>query len=110
MDSYLLLTKGERTYQKGKTWLIFPDLKECELAKKEWAGKRYQEATFTTIEAVTNFLGNSDRRRENDSKAGNGGVSYDAPWGSRWDSQLFPMHRSPVIFFRLNCAFLLLVA
>ncbi|KAL7520341.1 hypothetical protein ACHAWX_005065 [Stephanocyclus meneghinianus] len=73
---------GERTYQKGKTWLIFPDLKECELAKKEWAGKRYQEATFTTIEAVTNFLGNSDWRRENDSKAGNEGVSYDAPWGS----------------------------
>ena len=86
LDSYPLFTKGERTYQKGKTWLIFPDLKECELARKEWAGKRYQEATFTTIEAVTNFLGKSDGSRGNDSRAGNEGVSYDAPWGSRCDS------------------------
>ena len=30
---------GENDYQKGKTWLIFPDLKECEIAKKEWAGQ-----------------------------------------------------------------------
>lgn len=63
---------GDKEYQKGKTWLIFPDLKECELAKKEWAGKRYQEATFTTIEAVTNFV----------SGASSEGASYDAPWGS----------------------------
>jgi len=34
----------------GKTWLVFPDLKECEIAKAEWAGNRYQAATFTTIE------------------------------------------------------------
>jgi hypothetical protein len=65
---------GDKEYQKGKTWLIFPDLKECELAKKEWAGNRYQEATFTTIEAVTNFVSNGP--------SGNEGVSYDAPWGS----------------------------
>lgn len=52
----------------GKTWLVFPDLKECEIAKAEWAGNRYQAATFTTIEASTNFL------------VGDG--SYDAPWGS----------------------------
>jgi len=56
---------GEEEYQKGKTWLIFPDLKECELAKSEWQGQRYREATFTTIEAATNS-----------------GGEYDAPWGS----------------------------
>jgi hypothetical protein len=66
------LRLGDKEYQKGKTWLIFPDLKECELAKKEWAVNRYQEATFTTIEAVTNFV------------SGAGGGSYDAPWGSRY--------------------------
>jgi hypothetical protein len=55
-------------FKHGKTWLIFPDLKECEIAKKEWAGQRYQEQTFTTIEAATNF------------NLGEG--SYDAPWGS----------------------------
>jgi len=55
-------------YKNGKTWLIFPDLKECEIAKKEWVGQRYQEQTFTTIEAATNFL------------LGDG--AYDSPWGS----------------------------
>ena len=53
----------------GKIWLVFPDLKECEIARKEWQGKRYQQFTFTTIEAATNFL-----------LQGEG--SYDAPWGA----------------------------
>ena len=55
-------------YGEGKTWLVFPDLKECELARAEWAGSRYQVATFTDIQAATNHL------------AGEG--SYDAPWGN----------------------------
>lgn len=59
---------GKVGYGEGKTWLVFPDLKECEIARKEWAGKQYNLATFTTIEATTNFL------------LGDG--SYDAPWGS----------------------------
>lgn len=58
----------QKSYADGKTWLIFPDLKECELARKEWQGGRYQAATFTTIEASTEFL------------VGRG--SYDAPWGA----------------------------
>jgi hypothetical protein len=64
---------GDREYQGGKTWLIFPDLKECELAKGEWAGKRYREATFTTIEAVASHCL---------ADAGGAGAGYDAPWGS----------------------------
>lgn len=56
------------TFRDGKTWLVFPDLKECELARAEWAGARYRTATFTTIEAATEHL------------CGEG--SYDAPWGS----------------------------
>ena len=76
---------GVQDYQKGKTWLIFPDLKECELAKKEWAGQRYQEATFTTIEAVTSYFAN------NESNIGAGGESYDAPWGSSLMSGLSKM-------------------
>jgi len=55
-------------YKNGKTWLVFPDTKECELARKEWQGKLYQTATFTTIEAATEFL------------MGKG--SYSAPWGA----------------------------
>mmetsp|Transcript_8867 Transcript_8867/g.19028 ORF Transcript_8867/g.19028 Transcript_8867/m.19028 type:complete len:376 (-) Transcript_8867:183-1310(-) len=58
----------EAEYGGGKTWLVFPDLKECEIARAEWAGSRYQTATFTDIEAATNHL------------VGEG--SYDAPWGS----------------------------
>lgn len=59
---------GQQGYGDGKTWLVFPDLKECEIARQEWAGKQYNLATFTTIEASTIFF------------LGDG--SYDAPWGS----------------------------
>jgi hypothetical protein len=62
----LFIAKEE--YSDGKTWLTFPDLKECELARKEWQGSKYQAATFTTIEAATEFL--------------SGGGAYDAPWGA----------------------------
>ncbi len=55
-------------YKDGKIWLIFPDVKECELARKEWQGGRYQTSTYTTIEAATEFL------------VGSG--SYSAPWGA----------------------------
>jgi hypothetical protein len=73
---------GEKEYQKGRVWLIFPDLKECELAKTEWAGKRYQEATFSTIEAVTNYLATGANNNDN------GGGGYDAPWGENLMSGL----------------------
>lgn len=63
---------GSKEYGEGKTWLVFPDLKECDLAKAEWAGARYQAATFTTIEAATNFL--------------QGDGAYDAPWGANFVS------------------------
>jgi len=69
---------GEKEYQKGRVWMIFPDLKECELAKAEWAGQRYQEATFTTIQAVTNYLATGE----------NSGGGYDAPWGENLMSGL----------------------
>ena len=62
----LFITKED--FSNGKTWLTFPDLKECELARKEWQGSKYQAATFTTIEAATEFL--------------SGGGTYDAPWGA----------------------------
>ena len=76
---------GETIYQNGKTWLIFPDLKECELAKEEWAGQRYREATFTTIEAVTNYyLATAGSSESNNSAA----TGYDAPWGSNLMSNL----------------------
>jgi len=58
-------------FSNGKLWLIFPDLKECELARKEWQGSRYQAATFTTIESATNFLSEG---------------SYDKPWGASFAS------------------------
>jgi len=69
----LFLTEDDNSpYGNGKTWLIFPDLKECELARIEWPGKRYMAATFTTLKAATEFL------------VSGGGESkgYSAPWGA----------------------------
>jgi hypothetical protein len=38
---------------KRKIWLVLPDDKECELAKKEWTGQRFlQAARFTSIRAA----------------------------------------------------------
>lgn len=83
---------GNTQYQNGKTWLIFPDLKECELAKKEWAGQRYREATFTTIEEVTNyFVATGDVSSGGGSPMAVGGGGYDAPWGSSLMSGLSKM-------------------
>ena len=43
--------------QKQTIWNIFPDDKECELAKKEWMGQLYQKAAlFTSIRAATCFV------------------------------------------------------
>lgn len=75
---------GVKEYQKGRVWMIFPDLKECELAKAEWAGQRYQEATFTTIQAVTNYLATG-------ANGNNGNGGYDAPWGENLMSGLSKM-------------------
>mmetsp|Transcript_3503 Transcript_3503/g.5573 ORF Transcript_3503/g.5573 Transcript_3503/m.5573 type:complete len:372 (-) Transcript_3503:49-1164(-) len=49
-------------------WFILPDLKECELAKEEWTGSRFRgAATWTTIEAVTEFYSDGE---------------YSKPWGA----------------------------
>lgn len=79
---------GEQEYQKGRVWLIFPDLKECELGKAEWAGQRYQEATFTTIQAVTNYLATGVNNNENGKNAAGANGGYDAPWGENLMSGL----------------------
>ena len=60
-------------------------MKECELGKQEWAGGRYQEATFTTIEAVTNYVATGSN------SGGSSGGGYDAPWGSSIMSGLSKM-------------------
>jgi len=71
----LFLTEDDNNarspFANGKTWLIFPDLKECELARTEWPGKRYMAATFTTLKAATEFL-----------VKGDDGGGYAAPWGA----------------------------
>ena len=57
-----------------EVWFLLPDLKECELAKQEWQGKRYRgAATFTTIEAVTRHYCNTDKGESKD---------YQKPWGA----------------------------
>jgi len=76
----LFLTEDRSPFANGKTWLIFPDLKECELGRKEWPGKRYQEATFTTLQAATQFL-TSVKDDVNGGKDGDDG-GYNAPWGA----------------------------
>ena len=54
------------------TWLIFPDLKECELAKSEWTGQRYRQAAiFTCIEEVAEHYNQG---------------KYNKPWGATFAS------------------------
>ena len=50
-------------------------------SKMEWAGKRYREATFTMIEAVTGHVVATTGGSSNGG-AGGGAGGYDAPWGS----------------------------
>lgn len=50
------------------TWMILPDLKECELAKEKWTGQIYRKASvFTCLEQVTQFYSGDD---------------YKKPWGA----------------------------
>jgi Domain of unknown function (DUF1995) len=54
-------------------WLIFPDLKECELAKEQWTGQLYrQAAVFTSLEEVTQHYTK--------------GKAYSKPWGATFAS------------------------
>lgn len=50
-----------------KTWLVFPDLKECELARESLSQYMQITATFTDIKTATNHLKGD----------------YDAPWGEK---------------------------
>ena len=44
---------GGGTGGRRETWLVFPDDKECELAAKEWSGRRFRDAAkFTSIRAA----------------------------------------------------------
>ena len=54
-------------YAKDEAWVVFPDLKECNVASETWPGKSFQNCARTTIEASLNFLSPSN---------------YKAPWGS----------------------------
>lgn len=65
----MIMTKNRRYTDK---WLIFPDDKECELAKKEWGQLFRRSAKFTSIRAaVTQVAGTSKM-----------------PWGSNLASAL----------------------
>lgn len=51
------------------TYLIFPDLKECEMAKGEWTGQRYRKSVkFTCLEEVASFYTK--------------GETFSRPWGT----------------------------
>jgi hypothetical protein len=63
-------------------WIVFPDLKECELARKEWQGNLYRKFTFTTIEAATIATTTSATMQ---------GSGYDAPWGATLLSNISKM-------------------
>jgi hypothetical protein len=44
--------------RSSSAWLIFPDDKECELAKREWTGQFYRKNTkFTSIRAACEAVG-----------------------------------------------------
>ena len=66
------------TLSMGTIWLIMPDLKECQLAQREWTGARYRQAAkFTSIEAVTKHYTKGLTSNGND-----GSSSYNKPWGA----------------------------
>ncbi|KAG7369984.1 DUF1995 domain containing protein [Nitzschia inconspicua] len=68
--------KSSLETNKDNIWLVLPDLKEVELAKNEWTGKRYQDAgSFTSIEAVTKHYASDDAQQE-----------YSKPWGATFAS------------------------
>jgi len=52
---------------RSKAWLLFPDLKECEIAGTAWLGQIYQSFTRTTIASALVHLDKS---------------KYISPWGS----------------------------
>lgn len=61
-----MLNAGDRT-----NWLVFPDDKECELARRAWEGQRYRRAAkFTSLRAACGSV------------AGDGQVTK--AWGSRF--------------------------
>ena len=55
---------------RSKSWLVFPDLKECQVSGEKWPGKAYKSVTRTTIESALKHLDSS-------------GSLYVSPWGSR---------------------------
>jgi hypothetical protein len=70
---------GNNMFKNAKNlWIVFPDLKECELARKEWKGKLYQKFTFTTIEAAAIATSSTFTQ----------GAAYDAPWGAAFVSSV----------------------
>ncbi|KAL3924441.1 MAG: hypothetical protein SGARI_006035, partial [Bacillariaceae sp.] len=75
LNSKLNNNKGR---DNNNVWFILPDLKEVELCKDEWGGKRYRDAaSFSSIEAVTeHYSGNGG------SGSGDGGGEYSKPWGA----------------------------
>jgi hypothetical protein len=70
----LLPSLAKTTAKLKNIWFILPDLKEVELCKDEWAGRRYRDAgSFTSIEAVTQHYAN---------KSSSSGDQYSKPWGA----------------------------
>jgi len=54
---------------RSRSWIVFPDLRECQVAGENWPGKSFQAVTKTTIEDALNTLDVSNKR-------------YVKPWGS----------------------------
>jgi len=62
---------------KRSLWLVFPDDKECELAAKEWTGKRFRDAAkFTSIRAACSAVMGEEEFESKTAKA----------WGSTFAS------------------------
>jgi hypothetical protein len=79
----LSTSTGNNVLKNAKhLWIVFPDLKECELARKEWQGNLYRKFTFTTIEAATIATTTSATMQ---------GSAYDAPWGAAFLSNISKM-------------------
>jgi hypothetical protein len=80
--------KNSLKANQNNIWLVLPDLKEVELAKQEWTGKRYRDAaSFTSIEAITQHYcsirsTSSNKIFSPTQQQQQQGLEYSKPWGA----------------------------
>jgi Domain of unknown function (DUF1995) len=73
-------------------WLVFPDDKECELAKKQWTGQRYRQAAkFTSIRAAVSAVTTASSSSQSKTTTSSEPLVFAKAWGSSFASAVNKM-------------------